>query len=73
MHLSHPLSLGLQVDSAYSSGDLAGAHSASRSARTWNIVGIIVGVITVVLVIISNVIWIPVVLIADANNDNNYY
>lgn len=57
------------MDSAYASGDVAGAQSASRSARTWNIVGIVFGSVTLVLVVIINVIVIPVVIVA---NENDY-
>ena len=51
---------------------MAGAQAASRSARTWNIAGIIFGSVTLVLV---NVIWIPIVVIAKAKEDDNgdYY
>ena len=64
--------LSLQVDSAYSNGDRAGASSASRSAKTWNIVGIIWGSVSIALIVIVNVIWIPVVLVADANDYTPY-
>ena len=62
----------IQVDSAYAKGDVVGAQSASRSARTWSIAGIVWGSVTLVLVVIANVIWIPVVLVADANNGYDY-
>ena len=64
----------VQVDSAYSGGDVVGAMSASRSSRTWNIVGIVFGSITLVLVVIANVIWIPIVVVANENeNEYEYY
>ena len=59
----------VQVDSAYSGGDVVGAMSASRSARTWNIIGIVFG-ITLILVVIANLILIPVVVAA---NKKEYY
>ena len=34
-----------QVDSAWASGDHAMAHYRSQSARKWNIVGLVVGVL----------------------------
>jgi hypothetical protein len=58
----------MQVDSAYYRGDVLGAQSASRSARTWNIVGIMWGSVTLVLVVIANIIWIPIALADDAND-----
>ena len=47
---------------------MLGAQSASRSARTWNIVGIMWGSVTLVLVVIANIIWIPIALADDAND-----
>lgn len=64
----------MQVDSAYEGGDIIGARAASRSAKTWNIVGIVFGSISIVMVIIVNVIWIPIVVIANEDTyDHNYY
>ena len=62
----------IQVESVYAKGDVVGALSASRSARIWSIAGIVWGSVTLVLVVIANVIWIPVVLVADANNNYDY-
>ena len=63
------LCIHVQVDSAYASGDVLGAQTASRSARTWNIVGISFGSVFLVVAVIVNIIWIPIVLVADANDD----
>ena len=46
----------LQVDSAYSRGDVQKAESASDCARNWNFAGIVIGVVVGVVVIIVNVI-----------------
>ena len=48
----------LQVDSAYYSGDVLGAQSASRSAWNWNIAGIIFGSVALVVVtVIISIIY----------------
>ena len=50
-----------QVDSAWLSGDHEGARRLSGSARMWNIVGIVAGVILYVVIVvaavIANVAW----------------
>ena len=58
------------MDSAYASGDVAGAVAASWSARTWNIVGIVFGCVMVAVAIISNVILIPILVKASENSDD---
>ena len=57
-----------QVDSAYASGDIVAAQSASRSARTWNIVGIIFGSVIAVI----SFILIVAVSAASANSGSDY-
>ena len=56
----HPV----QVDSAYSSGDVVGALTASRSAWTWNIVGIVSGIV----VVINFIIMMPITLELNARH-----
>jgi hypothetical protein len=55
-----------QVDSAYASGDVVSAQSASRSARTWNIVGIIFGCVAIAIAIVISIIS-TAVSVASAN------
>ena len=52
--------MSTQVDSAYASGDVVTATSASRSARSWSIAGIIFGSVVVGGVVLINIIAIPI-------------
>ena len=61
------------MDSAYAGGDVVGAQSASHSARTWSIVGIVFGSVTLVLVVIANIIWIPIFVVTLKNEDSYDY
>ena len=53
----------VQVDSAYTIGNVAAAQTASRSAKTWNIVGITVGCVSVGVAIVATLIPITVVML----------
>ena len=48
--------LPAQVDSAYASGDVVSATSASRSSRKWNIAGIVFGSVVVLAVVLYLII-----------------
>ena len=62
----------MQVDSAYASGDVLAATSASQSARSWNIAGIVFGSIVAVLVVVVNGIIVPIVAVESNKNDDYY-
>ena len=61
-----------QVDSAYVSGNVVAATSASQSARSWSIAGIVFGSVVVVLVVLVNGIIVPVVVATSKSNNDNY-
>ena len=63
--------LPTQVDSAYVSGNVVAATSASQSARSWSIAGIVFGSVVVVLVVLVNGIIVPVV-VATSNDNYDY-
>ena len=61
----------VQVDSAYYRGDILGAQSASRSARNWNIAGIIFGSVALVVVIVIISVTFPLFIMKDDTSNTN--
>ena len=62
----------VQVDSAYTRGNVAAAQTASRAAKTWNIVGIAVGCVSIGVAIFATLI--PTVVIgSDSSSDYSNY